>query len=170
MSTENTIQRVWRETVASYGAAGVNRREAVEAAENTLMVEIAAGRLTLDTRRAVRSELRRIDEADGRAADSMIEKLAYGQTALIAADLDVIVTLGKGRRKAWHDVVPADLAAMVELRQENVNKARASMEAFRMAVARIRETVFVHGTVGAAFEAGGFPPADFASAAGEKVA
>jgi hypothetical protein len=158
LSYDNTVQRVYRETIASYGAAGVNRREAEEAAENILMAEVNAGRLLLDQRRALRSELRRVDEADGRAADRLIERLAYGEAPLVAADLEVVVTLGSGMRKAWHDVVPSDLAMMVELRQDNVNKARASMNAFRAAVARIRETVFEYGTVGAAFEAGGFPP------------
>lgn len=166
MSYNDTVQRVYRETIASYGAAGVNRREAEEAAENTLMIEVQAGRLHLDMRKALRAELRKVDEADGRAADRMIERLAYGHVPLVAADLDVVVTLGGGLRKAWHDVVPSDLAAMVELRQDNVNKAVASMESFRRAVAVIRETVFQHGTVGAAFEAGGFPPADLASEAG----
>ena len=166
MSTENTVQRVWRETVASYGAAGVNRREAVEAAENTLMIEVNAGRLELDLRRAVRSELHRVDEADGRAADSMIERLAYGQTPLVLDDLDYVVTLGGGLRKAWRDVTPPDLEAMVELRQANFDKARKSVHTFRVGVALIRETVFRHGTVGAAFEAGGFPPADLMSEAG----
>lgn len=166
MSYNTTVQRVYRETIASYGAGGVNRREAIEAAENTLMVEVNAGRLQLDMRRAVRAELHRADEADGRAADSMIERLAYGLTPLVSADLDLIVTLGGGLRKAWRDVVPNDLVSMLELRQENVNKARASMESFRKAAARIRETVFRHGTVGEAYDAGGFPPADFASEAG----
>ena len=165
MSYDNTVQRIYRETIASYGASGVNRREAVEAAENTIMVEVTAGRLHLDMRKAVRAELRKVDEADGRAADNLIERLAYGQAPVVSSDLDVVVTLGKGMRKAWHDVVPSDLVVMVDLRQENVNKARESMRTFRTAVARIRETVLEYGTVGAAFEAGGFPPADMASKA-----
>lgn len=166
MSRNETVSRVWRETVASYGASGVTKREAVEAAENTLMVEVRAGRLELDMRRAVRSELTRADEADGRAADHIIERLAFGQTPLVEADLDVVVTLGGGFRKAWRDVVPADLEQMVEIRHENFRKVASSFKSFQTAAARIRETVFEHGTVGAAYAEGGFPPADLASAAG----
>lgn len=166
MSYNPTVQRIYRETIASYGAAGVNRREAVEAAEATVMVEVLAGRLQIDMQRAIRGELHRVDEADGRAADNLIEKLAYGEAPIFAGDLDVIVTLGAGMRKAWADVTPTDLSMMIELRQENVNKARAAADKFRIAAGRIRETVFQHGTVGAAYEAGGFPPADAAREAG----
>lgn len=166
MSANDTIQRVWRETVASYGKSGVSRREAVEAAENTLMVEYRSGRLDLDVRRAVRAELRRADESDGRAADGTLERLAYGHQPLVTAELDMVVTLGGGLRKAWRDVNPADLESMVELRRANVTAALKADSKFRAAVARVRPVVFEHGTVGAAFDADGFPPADFASEAG----
>lgn len=166
MTAEDTVLRVWRETIVSYGSGGVNRREAVEAAENTLMIEVEAGRLQMDVRRAIRAELYKADEADGRAADNLIEKLAYGHVPIDAGDLDLVVTLGGGLRKAWRDVVPADLEQMVDLRFVNFEKARKAFASFRDAVAHIRETVFEHGTVGAAFDAGGFPPADFATAAG----
>jgi hypothetical protein len=165
MSRNETVSRVWREAVASYGPSGVSKREAVEAAENTLMVEVRAGRLELDLRRAVRAELTRADEADGRAADHIIERLAFGQVPIDDGDLDLVVTLGGGFRKAWRDVVPADLEQMVEIRHENFRKVASSFKSFQAAASRIRETVFEHGTVGAAFAAGGFPPSDLTSAA-----
>lgn len=158
MSYNPTVQRIYRETIASYGAAGVDRREAVEAAEATVLVEVMAGRVEIDVKRAIRDELYRVDEADGRAADKLIEKLAYGEAPIYDGDLDVIVTLGAGMRKAWADVTPTDLSTMIEVRQENVNKVRAAADKFRIAASRIRETVFQHGTVGAAYLAGGFPP------------
>lgn len=166
MSYNDIVQRVWRETVASFGQEGVNRPEAMEAATATLMVEVRAGRLDIDMERAIRSELTRIDESDGRAADSIIERAAFGEVPLVADDLDLVVTLGRGLRKAWRDVTPIDLDQMNELRFENYRKVRVSFDRFNKAVLRIRETVEAHGTVGAAFDAGGFPPADLASEAG----
>jgi hypothetical protein len=156
---KDTIARVYRETVASYGPEGINRPEAIESAAATLMVEVRAGRLDIDLESAVRAELRRADEYDGRAADAIIERAAYGEEPLTAEDMDIIVTLGRGLRKAWRDVSPTDLEQMNEIRYENYRKVRASFERFNTAVARIRGVVLEHGTVGAAFDAGGFPPA-----------
>lgn len=159
------IQRVWRETVASYGPEGIYRPEAVEAATATIMVEVRAGRFEIDLERAVRREIVRADEKDGRAADAIIWRAAYGMVPLMTADLDVIVTLGAGMRKAWRDVTREDLDLMVEVRYENYRKVRTAFESFNESVARIRRTVADHGTVGAAFDAGGFPPADAKEAA-----
>lgn len=166
MSYNDTVQRVWRETVASYGPEGISRPEAIEAASATLMVEVRAGRLDIDMERAVRAELVRVDEADGRAADNIIERAAYGEVPLTDESLDLIVTLGGGRRKAWRDVNPDDLDVMSELRFENYRKVRSSFEKFNLAVRRIRSTVVEHGTVGAAFDADGFPPVDLTTQAG----
>jgi hypothetical protein len=166
MSRNDTITRVYREAVASYGTSGVNRAEAVESATATLMAEYNAGRFVVDVERAIRAELRRADEADGRSADQIIQRAAYGAVPLTNADLDVVVTLGGGLRKAWADVTADDMAQMNELRFQNFRKVAASYEDFNRAYLRIREVVFQHRTFGAAFEAGGFPPADLASEAG----
>jgi hypothetical protein len=120
----------------------------------------------VDVERAIRAELRRADEADGRSADQIIQRAAYGAVPLTNADLDVVVTLGGGLRKAWADVTADDMAQMNELRFQNFRKVAASYEDFNRAYLRIREVVFQHRTFGAAFEAGGFPPADLASEAG----
>lgn len=165
MSYKDTVSRVWRETVASYGSDGINRPEAMESAAATLMVEVRAGRLSIDLDRAVRDALARADESDGRAADKIIERAAYGEVLLVDADLDVVVTLGAGMRKVWRDVSAEDLEVMDAVRFENFRKVSASYTRFNKAVTRIMATVSAHGTVGAAYDAGGFPPADLASEA-----
>lgn len=159
MSNENLITRVYRETVASYGREGVDRPEAFESATATIMAEVAAGRFEIDLERAVRDQLRRVDEADGRNADNILKRAAYGEVPLEYADLDVIVTLGAGRRKPWAEVTVSDLVQMNEIRYRNFKQAKDSYSAFNAAYMLLREAVFEHQTFGAAFEAEAFPPA-----------
>jgi hypothetical protein len=109
--------------------------------------------------RYFRRRLIEADEKDGRNADTIIRRAAFGQVPLDAADLDVVVTLGGGLRKQWGDVNVADLLAMNAIRHQNFKQAEAAYDQFNSAMIRIREVVLEHGTFGAAFEAGGFPPA-----------
>lgn len=163
MSINHTIRRIYRETIASYGADGITRREAMEAAAATVMVEVNAGRLSLDLENAVHAELRRVDEADGRDADAIINRISFGQVPITEDDLDVVVTLGKGLRKAWRDVTGDDLVQMRELRRENYLKAKGAFDEFAANVNRLLPVLFEYRTVGEAHAAGGFPPADVAS-------
>jgi len=158
MSRE-TITRVYRETVGLYGDNGVNRTDAVESGVATLMVEYQAGRLDVDVERYFRRRLIEADEKDGRNADTIIRRAAFGQVPLHVSDLDVVVTLGAGLRKQWADVTVGDLQAMNAIRHQNFKQAEAAYDQFNSAMIRIREVVLEHGTFGAAFEAGGFPPA-----------
>lgn len=158
MSNNDIITRVYREAIASYGVEGVDRKEAIESAVETLMIDVRAGRFTVDIERALRNDLRRADEADGRSADAILHRAAFGEVPLLTADLDVVVTLGAGRRKSWGDVTFDDLAAMNEIRYRNYKQARDAFEEFNGAFIRVREVLQEHTTFGAAFEAGGFPP------------
>lgn len=160
MSTKDTIRRIYRETVASYGGEGITRAEATEAALATVMVEVRAGRLKIDFERAVLAELRKADESDGRDADGIIKRMSYGDVPLVDDDLDVIVTLGKGMRKAWRDVNGDDLVQMRELRRENYLKAKGAFDEFASNVNRLLPVLFEYRTVGEAWRNGGFPPAD----------
>ena len=156
--SKETITRVYRETVGLYGAEGVSRQEAIESGVSTLMSEHRAGRLDVDIERYFRSRLVEADEKDGRNADTIIRRAAFGQVPLIAADLDIVVTLGKGLRKQWGDVTLSDLTAMNEIRFQNYKQAEQSYSDFNAALVRIREVMMQHGTFGAAYEADGFPP------------
>lgn len=89
----------------------------------------------------------------------LIERIAFDAASVTVADMDAAVLIPGGRRTTWGNVTPSDIEALCTARYDSYRRgARASMESFRIAVARIRETVFEYGTVGAAFEAGGFPP------------
>ncbi len=160
MSINPNIHRIYRETLSSYGGGGINRPEAMESALSTVMVEVHAGRIKLDFEQAVLAELKRADEADGRAADGIIQRMCHGQVPLTEDDLDVVVTLGKGLRKSWRFVTGDDLVQMRELRRENYKKVKASFDEFAHNVNRLLPVLFEYRTVGDAHAGGGFPPSD----------
>lgn len=165
MSYKQTVARVYRESVALYGLAGVNRQEAIEAATATIHAEILSGRLRLDVESAIRASLVKADEADGRSADAILKRAAAGDVPLTSADMDVVVTLGAGLRKQWADVRVADLDAMNDIRFKNFKAARDSYSEFNAAVIAVRPVLFEYLTFGAAFDAGGFPPGGVSASA-----
>jgi hypothetical protein len=156
--SKETITRVYRETVGMFGAVGVSRQEAIESGVSTLMAEHRAGRLDVDVERYFRRRLVEADEKDGRNADTIMRRAAFGQVPLVAADLDVVVTLGGGLRKQWADVSLSDLVAMNDIRFQNYQQAEQAYMDFNKALVRIREVMMQHGTFGAVWEADGFPP------------
>lgn len=164
MSFKDTVARVYREHTAAY-AGQVNRAEVFESATAALMVEVRAGRLAIDQEAAIRAALVAADESDGRAADRIIARAARGDVPLVAADLDVVVTLGGGMRKTFWNVTDADIDQMIEIRHANYVKVRDSFRQFRDDAHRVQWSVREHGTFGAAWDAGGFPPADLTAEA-----
>lgn len=160
MSFKETVARIYREHAAHYKGAPVPRAELIESATADLLIEVRAGRLTIDSESAIRAALMQADESDGRAADRIIARAARGEVPLSESDLDVIVTLGKGMRKPWGAVTAEDIDAMNSLRFENMRKTREAYSAFNADVLAIRDLLKEHGTFGAAYAAGGFPPAE----------
>lgn len=156
MSSFETIQRVTRETVSAYDNEFVMQAELEESAISTLMIEVRAGRLDIDVEKALRSEIRKVVEADGRAADGIIRRMASGSAPLISEDLDVIVTLGAGRRKSWGAVTKADLEDMNEIRYKNYRSARESFQEFNANVLTVQGMFGDYATVADAFDAGAF--------------
>lgn len=156
MTTAETITRVTRETVASYGDQFVLQAELEESAIATLMVEVRAGRLDVDVEKALRAEIRNVVASDGRAADGIIRRMALGDVPITTEDLDVIVTLGAGRRKSWGSVTPEDLDSMNELRYRNYKSARESFQEFNANVTAVRGMFGDHATIADAHEAGAF--------------
>jgi hypothetical protein len=163
--TNRNVARIYREAVASYGPSGADRQEAFASAYATILNEIRNKRMVIDLEAAIRSELVKADESDGRAADGVLRRAATGDAPIVPADLDVIVTLGKGKRKQWADVSADDLAEMHDIRYQNYRAAKTSYEEFREMYYTLRPVLFQHKTFGAAFEAGGFPPTPATSAA-----
>lgn len=156
MTTNDIYSRVWFETIDAAAETGMSKAEAEEQAVATLMIEVNAGRLTLDLEGAVLAKVRKADESHGRVADSLLAKIAAGDALLFAEDLDYVVTLGGGLRKAWYHVDAADLDAMNEIRYKNYRSVRESFQEFNGHVIAVRPIILEHGTMGAAYEAGAF--------------
>lgn len=156
MPTNQTITRVYREAIDSYREHGVKREEAVESALATLMVEYRAGRLKVDIEAALRAQLVRADESDGRSADGMLRRICQGNVPLIEEDFDVVVTLGKGLRKTWRFVTTEDISSMIQVRFENYKMVRESFEEFNTNAEFVLAHVERHGTIYAAYLAGAF--------------
>ncbi len=157
---KDTLTRIYREATAEAGPDGVDRQETMIVAGARVATEIRAGRLELEQESFIRSELHRVDEADGKKADAILRMAATGQGAFVLSDesLDVVVTLGAGRRKAWRDVTADDLRDMDAVRYKNLRNAQTSYDEWRTSYDAALPVLFQYQTFGAAFSAGGFPP------------
>lgn len=156
----DTITRIYREALVESGPDGADRQEVLIVAGARIATEIRAGRLgyTLDS--FIRSELIKVDESDGKKADAIIRAAATGQGSfeLTDAALEVVVTLGNGRRKVWRDVGVDDLAVMNDVRYRNYKAVRDSYQDWFKSYRAIVPVVLEFKTFGAAVAAGGFPP------------
>lgn len=155
-----TVARIYREAVADSGVDGVDRQDAYDIAVGRIRKMLDAGTLELPVDKAIRSELDKADGRDSRNADNVLRRVMSGEQSLFTEDgdpvLDLVVALGKGRRKAWRDVTASDIADMTELRQGNMRATVASFEAWRKDSDAVMPTILAHGTIGAAVHAGAF--------------
>lgn len=155
-----TITRIYRDALAEAGPDGADRQEILMVATARVATEIRAGRLEYEVDSFIRSELLRVDESDGKKADAIIATAATGQGSfeLDEASLDVVVTLGAGRRKAWRDITHADLAQMNMIRYRNFKSVRDSYQEWFRNYRAVSPVLVEFETFGAAVAAGGFPP------------
>lgn len=163
----DTITRIYREALAEAGPDGADRQEILIVATARVATEIRAGRLEYELDSFIRSELTRVDESDGKRADSIIAAAATGQASfeLDESVLDVVVTLGAGKRKSWRDVTRADLAVMNTIRYRNYKAVRDSYQDWFKSYQAVVPVLVEFETFGAAVEAGGFPPKTATAAA-----
>ena len=95
----------YRRVVATYGSATahVDKLDMFAHAAESIRERIHSGELELPIEDAIHAALSAADARDGQAADSILGKIARGEIGLnLWPDplLDVVVTLGRGRRKA----------------------------------------------------------------------
>lgn len=156
MHEKSIYERVWFETVDAGAESVTQTVEAEMVAVASIMAEVRAGRHNVDVERAILAELRRVDKAHGRAADSLLARIAAGDAPIFMSDLELVVTLGGGRRKTWYYVDADDLDSMNELRFKNYRNARESFQTFNGNVIAVRPAVVQYGMLGLAAEAGAF--------------
>lgn len=160
---EETVARMYRESVAMYGTEGVERQLAFDDAIGKAMNLVRSGAMTAPVEMAIRAALEKADDRDSRHADNIIKRIVAGERSLFTPSgdpaLDVVVKLGKGLRKAWRDINDEDLLLMTELRGKNVRTVVESFESWKGDVQALMPALVAHGTVGAAVESGAFTQA-----------
>ena len=158
------ITRLYRAVVADAGTEGITRKDAIEQVVAQARPLVASGAIVLDTDDLIRNMVKRADEADGNRADHVLADIAAGHDDLgldVEPILDFVVTLGRGRRKAWRFVGRTDLDEMNDIRFGNVRAAQtAYFKGFKPQYDAWLPVLLKHPTIGAAVEAGDLPHAD----------
>lgn len=155
---ETAVRDYYRQEVAARsGVDAADRRECVKYAQDRIAEAIACGEVEPpEIGEQIRRDVLAVDESDKRAADRMLDMLLYGgQEQLEFYDLlDVVATLGKGRRKSWRNVSWQDVEAMEQEQFDNLN---AQVEAYakkRPMYQALRDALMTHGSVEAVYAAG----------------
>lgn len=148
----------YRRAVARLGDSTTTAKklDAFAFAAEALMNRIHTGELELPIEDALHAALAAADARDGQTADSILGRLARGELGLdLWPDpmLDIVVILGRGRRKAWKHVTADDLSDMAELRNQNTKAARRAERRFIKDVETVYADLVTAGSVGALVEA-----------------
>lgn len=157
------IRDLYRAVVADAGVESIQRKAAIAEVVEQCQSLVRSGDLKPDLYAWVASVVVRIDESDGAKADSILAAIARGEDDLgLDADpiLDLVVTLGRGRRKIWRFVSLLDLDEMDELRNNNVRSvAIAYRDEWKPQYDAWRQILRRNITIGAAVEGGDLPAA-----------
>lgn len=134
-----------------------DRQECVKLAAEEILADIRAGEVERpEIGSLVTRDLMAQDRSDKAAADSMIDALYYGGQDTLDLDplLDVVVTLGGGRRKPWRLVTDVDWELMDEVRYRNVERQQQAYSQWRPKFLACRSAYRAHGTTEAVLAAG----------------
>jgi len=153
---QDAVIAEYRKAVASRGdrAEGINRQDAFAFANEAIRERIHSGEIEIPMDDAIHAALVAADSREGQQADNILAKIARGEIGLeLHPDpvLDVVVTLGAGRRKPWKYVTADDIASMLELRKQNTNSARRAERRFIKNAETIYDSLVTAGTVGQMF-------------------
>lgn len=162
---QTAVQATYREVIAAHSGPtdAADRQECVKEAKDRILDGIDRGEIeSPEIGSLVARDLRSQDESDKNAADAMIDLLVYGGQDTLDLDdmLDVVVTLGAGRRKPWRFINDGDLELMDEVRYRNLDRQQQAYSAWRPKFLALRSAYRVHGSTLAVFAAG---PVDLAA-------
>ena len=151
------VTHEYRRAITNLGGknADVNKLDAFAFATEAIRERIHSGELELPIDDAIHAALATADNKDGRAADGILAKIARGEIGMdMWPDplLEVVVTLGGGRRKAWKQVTADDLRLMADLRKQNTNAARRSERRFLKDIETVFDDLVLAGSIGVMVE------------------
>ena len=149
---QNAVVEEYRRAVANRGdrADGINRQDAFAHAAEALRARIHSGEIEIPVEDALHSALMAADGREGAAADSILGRVARGEIGMdLWPDplLEVVVTLGAGRRKPWKFVTAEDVRSMVDLRRANTRAARRAERRFIKDAETVYDDLLAAGTV-----------------------
>lgn len=154
------ITRIYRAIVADAGADATELKLALDELVLQVRPRVEAGEIVLDIDDAIRAAGRAADKRDGNRVDGTLRAIARGEDSLEMDDdplLDMVVTLGAGRRKIWRHVNQDDLREMDALRYQNLHAQQLAYKRWRDEYQPWIAVLFRHSTIGAAVEAGDLP-------------
>lgn len=157
-TAEQAMKTAYQEYVHNAGQSGTSMQEAVAFAADEVRQLIESGEVQEpDMFGALRHIGAKVDDSQGKSADSIIKRLNRGQSELdlgLADILMTVVTLGKGERKSWEYVTPEDLQEMDLVRRENVNRVLEAYREWETDYIGLSEKIMPFGTVGNAYRNG----------------
>lgn len=159
MDYKTAVQTYYREEIAAQSGPddSADKQECIKLAADRILEGIANGEIEPpELGGQVKRDLSDQDESDKNAADHMIDVLVFGGQDTLDFDdlLDVVVTLGGGRRKPWRFVNEYDLESMDEVRYGNLAKQQAAYSAWRPKFVAVRSALRVRGSIAAVYESG----------------
>jgi hypothetical protein len=122
---EEGVEAIYAEVVAEADPeTGTTRRAATAVAAERILHAIDDGDLKPDMLDIVKRALSHADETHGKRGDKLIEETVTGAITLFDCDaqLNTVVTLGRGLRKLWRYINEDDIISMDELRADNLRK------------------------------------------------
>lgn len=160
-TNEEKIRDLYRAAVADAGTEGITRETAIHEVAAQIQPLIDSGAIKPDVYSWVKQLCVSVDKKDGASADSVLAAIARGEDDL-STDcppyLDFVVTLGRGRRKAYRFLMIDDLDEMDELRHRNVRSVNRSYHRdWKPGYLGWRPILRRNLTVGAAVQAGDLP-------------
>lgn len=163
MNLNDMVTAAYRQEVArivSVTGNAADRKTASEAAARVLAQKVAAGEIAVDLEEYFTAKIQKADEHDGARADLILEKAtSHDSLTLFDVDMEVIVTLGNGKRKPWGAVTAKDLHEMNAIRHKNVQTVvRSYNRDWLPKYFAVAEVLEGYENFGHAYRAGGFPP------------
>lgn len=160
---QTKVTAIYREVVGNADETeGASRQDAFTQATALLLALVDAGDLKPPVDEVIRAALLDADRRDARNADTVLRKAIRGGEECLDLDgdpiLEVVVSLGGGRRKPWRSITAVDLQEMDDLRYRNVRFQQDAYNAWRDDYTVALSAVVQYGTFGNAHTAGGFVP------------
>lgn len=155
---EQQLTHLYSEVGGDAGVLGIDRPIAFSATIEKARASGLLDKLTdADLESYATFMLRQIDSKQGGVADSMIRDAAAGKVILSGVDdarLDMMATLGNGRRKLYRHITATDIEEMILTRQKHARSSVRASASFETDGRQVISRIAAFGTLGAAAVAG----------------